>query len=89
MIAFNDVLMSALTALGFTTGAINFRWRSFLKANGATSDVINEAEMQYLIARAIPRTELNDMWFVYLRGKAYTGSLNDMRMQWVVAGLPL
>ncbi len=58
---------------------------AYYQLNGATSGVLHDAEYEFLIARGVAASQLNDMWFSYLTGKAYTGSLNDMLYQfWCV-----
>jgi hypothetical protein len=59
------------------------------QANGATSDQLNDAEVQYLVARGVTPGDLADMWEAYLAGKSYSGSVTDMKHQWWLAGAPL
>ncbi|RLD71632.1 MAG: hypothetical protein DRI87_06665, partial [Bacteroidetes bacterium] len=79
----NDCIV---TALG--PGQINDLLLAFYQANGATSNQMNDAEVEFLSAQGVVVTDhLNDMWFRFLRGSGYYGSMNDMMYQfWCVDG---
>jgi len=49
---------------------------------------MNDAEVEFLSAQGVVVTDhLNDMWFRFLRGSGYYGSMNDMMYQfWCVDG---
>jgi len=79
----NDCIV---TALG--PGQINDLLLAFYQANGATSNQMNDAEVEFLSAQGVVVTDhLNDMWFRFLRGSGYYGSMNDMMYQfWCIDG---
>lgn len=66
-----------LNTLGYT-GSINDQYLKWLLARGATSHVLNMAELQFLIVKGFTTGTLNDRWNNYLRSLTYTGTRNDM-----------
>jgi len=67
--------------------SLNERKLTFLKANGATSDNLNDAAYEYLVAQGQARRNVNDMWFSHLRGFALTGTVEDMQQKFWAAAL--
>jgi len=69
--------------LTVTGGAhINDGLLSYYKANGAVSNLLRDAEREFLLARAgagVVDGHVNDMWQTYLTFKGYTGALTDMK----------
>lgn len=79
MSAINTLQYLALGTLGYT-GSLNDRLLKYYKANGATSNNIQDAEVQFLKAQAsvTVKKQINDMWKQYLLALGYTGTLQDM-----------
>lgn len=80
---FNDLVMDV------TGPQIDDGLLAHYKANGATSDTLNDAEYQYLIARGMPPGVLGDMWNTYLIGKGYSGGITEMKHAWWKDSAPL
>ena len=57
---------------------------SFYQDNGATSDCLQDAEREFLIAQGETEGHNQDMWFEFLRLLGYTGSLYDMQYEFYV-----
>jgi hypothetical protein len=51
---------------------------SFYQANGATSNCLQDAEREFLVAQGMPIKANSDMWFELLSSLGYTGALGDM-----------
>ena len=67
-----------LAALGGPPGHINDLFLAWLQAGGATSDNINDAQMEFLVAQGIPKRHINDMWYEYFGNSGCTQpALND------------
>jgi hypothetical protein len=73
---FNDLIM-AVTGPQIDEGRLQH-----YQANGATSNNLNDAEYQYLVARGIAPGVLADMWNTYLTGKGYSGNVTEMKHAW-------
>jgi len=73
----NDGVISALGP-----GQIKDLLVAHCQSGGATSNDINDAAMEFLIAQGQTAGTLNDRWYGYLRGLGYTGSLSDMWNYW-------
>ena len=84
-----DCMFNALRTLLYT-GSLNDMLLQYYQANGATSNVVRDAEYEFLIARGVAGgRSLNTMWEDYFRNvKLYTqGDLRAMREQfWCVDG---
>ncbi len=50
----------------------------YYQANGATSNCLQDAEREFLIAQGLDPEHNQDMWFALLRALGYSGSLPDM-----------
>lgn len=83
----NDCRHSALVSQ-FGSGHVNDLMLLWLQANGATSNHINDAWREMLIAQnVIPPFQINDGWYALLGALGYTGSLNDREHEfWCVGG---
>jgi len=57
---------------------INQNYLTYYRSNGATSNVLDDAEMQFLTAQGYASGTEGDRWYAFLRDQGYTGSLNDM-----------
>lgn len=75
--------------VGVVGSGLNDGLLAHYKSNGATSNDLNDAEVQYLIARGVAPGDVADMWETYLTGKAYTGNITEMKYSWWSAGAPL
>jgi len=72
----NDCIIETIGA-----GQINDDLLRYYKLHGATSNDLNDAEYQFLVASGIAATQLNDMWALYLTGKGLSGTLADMKTE--------
>ena len=50
------------------------------------NETLNDAEYRFLLAAGAPAGTLNDMWYSFLVASGYTGSLNDMLLQYWIDG---
>lgn len=74
-----------LTAVG--PGHINDGLLAYYQANGATSDDIDDAEYEFLLAQGADAGHVNDMWFSMLTNLGYSGALDDMKHDfWCIDG---
>lgn len=78
----------------FVTGGptVNDGLLTFYKARGATSNVLVDAEIEFLIARGISYSSRTDMWNAFLSGIAsitLSGTLSDMKASWWANSAPL
>lgn len=72
-----DLKFNLFRALGFT-GALADMELQWLQDNGATSDNLSDAWIEYLAAELASPTGVRlDDWFALLR-ETYTGSMSDM-----------
>ncbi len=81
----NDAIMAVVGP------AINEGLLAYYQANGATSGDMQDAELQFLLARVevTVQESLQDMWHIYLGARGFTGSLDDRRLAfWVAGGIP-
>jgi len=64
---------------------------AFYKANGATSNNLQDAAREFLLARGVPSGQLQDMWRSFLSGLGIPdGHLNDMLYEyWCVRNGPV
>ncbi len=74
---YNDNRFRTLRDLGYT-GATNDMLLQWYQANGATSNDLNDAAMEMLIAVGAVGGQVNDKWFNVLRANGFEGQLNDM-----------
>ena len=59
----------------------------YYQTNGATSDDIQDAEREFLIAQGATPATNQDMWYEFLRSRGYTGALPDMIKDfWCIGG---
>ncbi len=57
---------------------------SYYLANGATTNDLQDAEREWLLAQGIAPEHNQDMFTVYLKSQGYTGSYSDMTTQfWI------
>lgn len=69
---------------------INEGLLAYYRYFGANSHNLQDAERQFLLGRGAIEAPLNDMWMEMLRIAGYTGSLNDMALQyWLDGGIPM
>lgn len=83
----NDAILATVGGPSRAKGLLNF-----YQTNGATSNDLDDAEREFLVARGIVSRTLDDMWFEFLDGIVsitLTGSLPDMKLQWWAEGAPL
>lgn len=59
--------------------------RNWYIAGGATGTTLNDLERSYLEARTVRSGTINDMWMELLTLSGYTGTLNDMQLQFWTA----
>ena len=59
-------------------GSLNTRMLRYFNDNGASSQVFNIAERQFLAAQGAATSDSNTMWVEFLNGQGYSGSLNSM-----------
>lgn len=60
---------------------------TYYQTNGATSDDLQDAEREFLIAQGATVASTPDMWFQLLGTLGYTGSLSDRTKDfWCVGG---
>lgn len=83
----NDCIRLSLNSLGFS-GSRNDMLLEYYQANGATSDNIDDAEREFLLARGVAEAQVNDMWLAYFDARAFgTSTLNDGAFQfWCING---
>lgn len=73
----------------FYTNDINQLMLLYYQNNGATSDDLQDAEREFLLAQGATLATNQDMWYELLRSLEYTGSLSDMKKDfWCGGGLP-
>jgi hypothetical protein len=75
----NDCRFDALIALGHT-GATNEMLLAWAQAGGATSNNLNDALLEYLLLNNATSNNLNDAWVESLSFAGYTGTRNDMEL---------
>jgi hypothetical protein len=81
-----DGMFTVLGSLGFV-GTIQDRLLAFYQANGATSNDLQDAEQQFLVARGIARANVQDMWSAYFTSRGYSPSYHEgMKDFWVRNG---
>lgn len=56
------------------------------KANGATADDLQDAEFEFLVAAGATPGEIQDMWEEALIAASYSGALQDMLLEFWLAG---
>ena len=80
----NDCILAATGGPTVNDGLL-----AWYKAGGATSDSINDAEREFLLAQGVADGQLNDMWVEYisnLPGAPSSGSANELlRWYWCEA----
>lgn len=79
----NDAINAAIPDIAGAQNHINDKLLRYYKANGATSNDLRDAELQFLVARGVPAGHLADMWEQYLRvTKGYgAGHINDLKLR--------
>ncbi|MFV2058791.1 MAG: hypothetical protein ACC707_20200 [Thiohalomonadales bacterium] len=50
---------------------------AYFQANGATSNSLQDASLEFLLAAAVPLQDINDMWSVYFAANGFTGIISD------------
>ena len=52
-----------------------------------TTESLKDAEIRWLVSQgATPGKSINDMWYEYLSGLGYTGSVSDMKLSFIRKG---
>ncbi len=80
-----DAKFNGLGGFGYT-GAQEDRELKFYQANGATSNNLPDAELQFLTLQGYPTGTSEDRWFAYLTSLGYKGSVDDMIKPWWSVG---
>jgi hypothetical protein len=70
----SDAMYDILGDLGYT-GSLAGRLVKYFKANGATSDSLQTAEYQFLVARGISGGSIADMWIKYFASRGFENTL--------------
>ncbi len=81
----NDDILSATGGPTVNEGLL-----SYYQTNGATSDDLQDAELEFLEALVVPVTagSLQDMWMEFLGVQGFTGALDDRRAAfWANGGI--
>jgi hypothetical protein len=74
-----------LTALG--SGDVAGLLLSYYQTNGATSNDLQDAEREFLVAQGADEESNQDMWNSLLKTLGYSGSLSDMlNAFWCIGG---
>jgi hypothetical protein len=60
------------------TGTVTDMLLQYYKANGATSNSLQDAESQFLIIKGYTLGSNTDKWYAYLRSLSFTGTVTDM-----------
>jgi hypothetical protein len=60
------------------TGTVTDMLLQYYKANGATSNSLQDAESEFLIVKGFTFGSNTDKWFAYLRSLSFTGTVTDM-----------
>lgn len=60
------------------TGTVTDMLLQYYKANGATSNNLQDAESQFLIIKGFTLGSNTDKWYAYLRSLSFTGTVTDM-----------
>jgi len=82
----NDAFNAAIADVA-NKNSLQEKLLRYYQANGATSNDVQDAEVEFLNARLIAAGDLQDRWLTYLRGKGFTGSLNEMKYAWAIGGM--
>lgn len=61
---------------------INEGLLTWYQTNGALSDDLQDAELEFLVNQGQAPRDLQDMWFLFLGGLGHTGALDDRRYQY-------
>jgi hypothetical protein len=82
MATVSDLKFEALRGLGFT-GTLSDMTLQWLQDNGATSDALSDAWLEFLaIELDTDATGVRvDDWFAYLGAEGHTGSISDRELQ--------
>lgn len=72
--------ITKLRSLGYTA-PMNNAFLAWLLARGATTPMLQKAELEYLVGKGFTSGALNDRWIAYLRSLTYTGSREDMEVK--------
>lgn len=60
------------------TGTVTDMLLQYYKANGATSNSLQDAESEFLILKGFTSGSNTDKWYAYLRSLSFTGTVTDM-----------
>jgi hypothetical protein len=60
------------------TGTVTDMLLQYYKANGATSNSLQDAESQFLFLKGYTLGSNTDKWYAYLRSLSFTGTVTDM-----------
>lgn len=60
------------------TGTVTDMLLQYYKANGATSNSLQDAESEFLILKGFTLGSNTDKWYAYLRSLSFTGTVTDM-----------
>jgi len=60
------------------TGTVTDMLLQYYKANGATSNSLQDAESEFLIIKGFTSGSNTDKWYAYLRSLSFTGTVTDM-----------
>jgi hypothetical protein len=77
----NDDTVIVTVTPGYQTGLL-----AYYQANGATSNDLRQAEYEFLLTQGAIAAHKQDMWFAFLTGKGFVGSLSDMLQQFWAGG---
>lgn len=81
--ALNEVIYLKLQSLGYG-GTLNEMLLHFFLDNGATSTDLDDAERQWLLTVTDEKLSTQDMYYTYLTGLGYTGTINELiKAYWV------
>jgi hypothetical protein len=75
-LSLNQLIYVKLFSLGYT-GSIDDMLLKYFKDNGATSNSINDAEVEWLAARGYSNKQVMDSYRAMLEDMGYTGTFND------------
>jgi hypothetical protein len=77
---FNSISNSIYDSLRLRgyTGTVTDMLLQYYKANGATSNSLQDAESEFLILKGFTFGSNTDKWFSYLRSLNFTGTVTDM-----------
>lgn len=71
----NDAILSATGGTNINDGLSAFYSRT-------QNESLQDAESRWLKSKGVTSSSLNDMWFEYLSGIGFSGSLSDMKLNY-------